>query len=294
MNRPTEEAWRSEEWGLDEASAYRRFHGKTVEEVVRLFEIEGLIVGMEYKYIPRRAFGYYLKSYMAYLTSEAARGDSDSAGCFIDLISDEAEHQRENIVSLWSEIEPVLKRLAEHQDDYEALWEIDGSFRARIHAIVQQGFVTSFDTTLPEVVPEGVTLHDCSSLRPLPLAVAVQLFQNSGIDGIDANSKKSDVLRVFGPPDASGGGEDCKYGFAEWIRYDRLNHWIRFEIDGDAITNVTIMRPDPSDGLPLFAEIDPEVRAKQIAAFSAWNALFESSTHDEETKSPTPPDHKGS
>jgi hypothetical protein len=250
MKIPTEADWRSEPWCLDAQCAYRNFHGKSLEEAVKLFEENALRYQEDVVSMPGRVFGYYLKAYMTYLMSDAAQGDSDGASGFITLIAFKAEYRPEDIAPLWPEIEPVLKRIAEHQDWYDALWEVYGSFRHCIHEIVERGFDTSFNTTLTEAVPEGITLREFFRSERLTLAVAVQVFRNSGIEGIDSTSTKTDVLRVFGPPDASGGGEGCPYGFVEWIRFDRPDRWIRFELDGDAIANVMMIPPYPSDGLP--------------------------------------------
>jgi len=293
MRIPTEADWRSEPWCLDAKYAYQNFHGKSLGEAVKLFEDNALRYQEDVLFMPSRVFGYYIKAYMTYLTSDAAQGDSDGASCFIALIAFKAEHQPADIAPLWPEIEPVLKRLADHQEWYEALWEVYGSFRSGIHKIVERGFETSFDTTLPEVVPQGISLQDCFRSGPLSLTVAAQLFRNSGIVGIDPTSKKSDVLRVFGPPDANGGGEGCPYGFAEWVRYDRLNRSIHFAFDGDEVAAVTIMHPHSLAGTSSLGEIDAEILATK-RAFQAWNALFDPPAHDANANPTTPSVDEGS
>jgi hypothetical protein len=253
MEIPTDEDWpRPDPDYLDEAWAYKNFHGKSFEEAVRLFEDNSLHYQEDLMYMPVKVFGYYLKAYIAYLTSDAARGDSDGASCFVRLIRFKAEHDREAIAQFWPIIEPALKHLVEHQEDYEADWEIYGCFRSLAREIVQFGFETTFDTATPEIVPDNVSLRQMAyTNRNVTLAVAIQVFRNSGINEIDINSCREDILRVFGPPDDTGGGDHPEFGLIpEWIRYRQPLCTLRFEFDGDSISSVTFMPPMGSSGVP--------------------------------------------
>lgn len=281
MNVPTEDDWRSEPWDLDVGWAYENFYGKTLEEAVRLFEENALHYQEDVLNMPSRVFGYYLRAYIVYLMSEAARSDSDGASCFVSLINLKAEHKPDDLIPLGPEIEPVLKKLAEEQDHFGADWVIYGSFRAQIHAIVQRGFNVSFDTTIPEVVPASVSMREMAGRivgRPLSWPVAVQVFCNSGIEQVDVTSKKTDILRIFGPPDAAGGGDHPQFGpIPDWVKYNHSQCVIRFQFDGDMISNVTFIPTDAaitfSIGIPSTGTCPPvEKVADPLAAFQA---LFE-------------------
>lgn len=246
-NSPPDEAdWRIEPWGLDTEWAYKYFGGKTRDEAVRLFEKRipchpDALVSM-----PGRVLGYYLGSYIDYLTSDAARGDADGASCFISDIDLLTEFHPDRIRPLWADVVPVLKMLAERQEDFGADWAIYGSFRAQLQEVAGRGFDLPFDVTGPEIVPATVTIRDVC--RFVPLAVAVQVFHNSGIDQLDDSSTRSDVLRVFGPPDAAGGGEHPQYGpIPDWVRYDRGDGCIRFSFDGEAVGDVGFLPPPGFD-----------------------------------------------
>lgn len=278
INVPSEDDWRSEEWGLDAEWAYRKFHGKTMEEAVRLFEDNAMVCQEDVMFMPSRVFAYYLRAYMAYLMSDAAKGDSDGASCFISLINFKAEHKRDDIDPLWPEIEPVLRRLAEQQEDFDAEWVCYGSFRSRIHDIVQRGFTASFDTAIPEVVPQSVTLREMGfGVHRVPLPVAVQVFRNSGIDQIDSASQKPDILRVFGTPDEAGGGDHPSYGhIPDWIRYDRPDCVIRFEFDGNSISNIMFISNDLNSSKIILADGENvEQLAARTKAIATWETLFE-------------------
>jgi hypothetical protein len=93
---------------------------------------------------------------------------------------------------------------------------------------------------IPETVPSTLTLVEiANSRRPFPLPIAVQVFRNSGIEKIDISSGKSDILRILGTPDKSGGGDDSPNGFPEWFRYNRHQCIIDFHFDGESIRTVT-------------------------------------------------------
>ncbi|WP_422929298.1 hypothetical protein [Singulisphaera sp. PoT] len=273
MNIPTEDDWRSEPWHEDLAWAYKHFRGKTLDEAVMLFEENSLLYQDAVMYMPRRVFGYYLGAYLRYLLSDAARGDSDGASGFITLIHHKAGHQREDLVPVWNEVEPVLRRLAEHQDDFGAEWAIYGCFRTRIREIVKLGFEVSFDTSTPEKVPESVTLRDMGfGDRSTPFTVAAQVFRNSGLGPIPDDATRADILRIFGPPVASGGGEHPKYGrIPDWIRYNRPDCHLRFEFDGERVTGVMFSSPHYSIESPSPASPKPDQPSAGNRPIETWD-----------------------
>lgn len=288
MNVPSEEDWRGEDWEgvFEEQWACQHFLGKTMEEAVLLFENNALSYAEDLMYMPSRVFGFYLRAYILYLMSDASIGDADGASCFISLIQRWVESKREETVPLWPEIEPVLKKLAEQQDVYAAEWTIYGSFRARIHEITKFGFKTSFDTMAPELVPEGKTLQDMAfGHREVSVPVAVQLFRNSGIEGIDSTSRKPDVLRIFGHPDATGGGEPPRYGqVPDWFRYDRPKYVLRFGFDGDVISSLIIMPPrDSPEAGAADGWVADSLAVRRARTLAAWKAF-----QDQESKGNSP------
>jgi hypothetical protein len=251
MEIPSEQDWQYDPECLDEAWAYKNFHGKSFDEAVRLFEVNALCYQEDLMYMPGRVFDFYVRTFIAYLMSDAARHDSDGASCFISLIQFKAEHDPETIRPPWPAIEPALKHLVEHQDDYDAAWHIYGNFRVKVHEIVQRGFPVSFPTDVCEIVPRDVTINLLSrfSAHRASFPVAVQVFRNSGLAQIDFDSKKSEILRILGPPDDQGGGVHPEYGpIPCWCRYDRPDHSLYFMFIGDLVSDVMFMPPRKSDG----------------------------------------------
>jgi hypothetical protein len=250
MSIPTEDDWRSEPWDLDTESAYKHFHGKSIDESIPFFEENALHYQEDLMFMPSRAFGYYLRAYISYLLTAKARDDSDAASCFVSLIDFKAKEKPEDLGPLWSEIEPVLKMLADEQNLTDD-WVFYGSLRSRIADIVARGFPVSFDTDLRELVPDSVTISRMAAFggsRPVSMAIASQIFANSGLTEITDASTKEEILRILGPPDDSGGGQRFKSGVVPlWIRYNHAESVIRFELDGGRIKNVIFMPPETFD-----------------------------------------------
>jgi hypothetical protein len=140
MDVPTEADWRNEPWCLDAAVAYEHFHGKTTAEAVQLFEQNALYYQEDVLFMPSRAFGYYARAYAEYLMSEAAQGDSDGASAFISLLKFKAQWKPEDVRPIWPELRPLLERLANEQDRFDAIPEIYGDFRTRIQTLAAFGF----------------------------------------------------------------------------------------------------------------------------------------------------------
>ncbi|WP_435006786.1 hypothetical protein P12x_004263 [Tundrisphaera lichenicola] len=264
MEIPTEADWQFHPDDLDAACAYKNFHGKSFDEAVRMFGDNTLSHQEDLMYMPAGVFGFYLKAYIAYFLSNPTEVGPDAPSGFVSLIRFKAEHDSEMIRPLWSEIEPVLEYLAGHQDEFDANWEVYGCFRSEIHEMADFGFETTFDSSAPEIVPDSVTLSEMAySNKTVRWPVALQIFHHSGIDQLNAGSRKEDILRTFGKPDAIGGGDHPQFGLIpEWVRYHRPLGTLRFEFEGTAITSVTFMPPMGSSGIPpeIEAFLDPQVR----------------------------------
>ncbi len=312
MNIPTDEDWGDLEGNLDLAWAYRKFHGKTLEEAVKVFEDNAICCWEDLMYMPGPVFCFYIKACITYLMSDAAKNDGQDGSSFVNLIEFKSEHQRDDLIPIWSEIEPVLKGLVERQEALRGEWTPNNNFRVRIHEIVKRGFEVSFETDVSEVVPRDVTLNNASGYlgATVPFPVAVQILRNSNVFGIDATSTKPDIFHALGSPNAAGGGNHPEYGFIPyWMRYDRPECVIRFGFDEDCVSTVTFTNPNTQfvftlpEGLPAAARkvqaaalgvaeaffswdggIEPSpgskkaeenAELKRAQAFSAWDALFE-------------------
>lgn len=242
---PNEEDWRSDTWDVDTPYAYERFNGKTHAEAETLFHTNPVSLIEDLISMPNRVFIFYVKAYITYLLSMDSEGNSDAASCFIWLVDHMSEHQRESVLPLWCEIEPVLKKLACQQEFYDADWCIYGDFRTKIRSIAQRGFPVSFDTDLPEVVPANATVSRMAySNSTVSLAIASQIFSNSGLSLNSNRVTRNDLVAIFGNPDDTGGGLLSEFGFIqEWVRYHRIECQLLFRFDGESVSAVVFMPP---------------------------------------------------
>ncbi len=281
MQIPGEADWQYDPECLDEAWAYKNFHGKSFDEAVRLFEENSCHYQEDLMYMKAPVFNFYVRAFIAYLMSDAARHDSESASSFVGLIQFKAEHDpRSSARPGWSAIEPALEHLVEHQDDYDADWMPYGNFRVKVHEIVKRGFPVSFPTDVCEIVPRDVTISEVCDIFPhrFSFPVAVQIFRNSGplsgLAQIDFDSKKPDIRRILGPPDAEGGGVHSEYGpIPFWYRYDRLGHSLHFTFEGDSVSDVMFMPPRESGG-------PNSIAARVAQAFGLGGGPASSSSND--------------
>lgn len=118
MEIPSRDDW-GEAWrGLDEASAFANFHGKSLREALLLFEEFALGYQEDLHYMPEMPFKYYLRAYVHYLWSDKSRNDSSGAGCFVGLIRSQLRKQPGWLNESWPRIERVLRKIAENPEFY--------------------------------------------------------------------------------------------------------------------------------------------------------------------------------
>ena len=115
---------------MDTEVAYEHFAGKSLEQSVRLFEVNAIVHQEDVMFMPRACFSFYVKAYVAYLLSEASKGDSDAANCFFGLVDFRSAEIRLDS-STRSMIVHALRYLAERQDWFGAEVSIYGNFEER-------------------------------------------------------------------------------------------------------------------------------------------------------------------
>ncbi len=148
---PIDADWRSESWDLDVDSAYEHFSGKTKEEAARLFQHDAARYQEDLLYMPEACFPYYLDACMMYLLSPAAEGDADGASGFITLITERARENPDEIRDLWPQISPMLRYIANHQEQFGADEETHGNFHDQIEALSWMGLSVDGDEDDEEI-----------------------------------------------------------------------------------------------------------------------------------------------
>ncbi len=137
MGIPDIDAWEGEWTAFDEGCAFRNFFGKTLKEAFALFEQCALIYQEDLAYMREAPFKYYVRAYIYYLGSQRSRGDSDAANCFLGLIGIRLGDQPEWLGGSWAQIEPVLRKIADQQEEfYDADRTIYSDFGKRVEQLL--------------------------------------------------------------------------------------------------------------------------------------------------------------
>jgi hypothetical protein len=134
---PSENDWRSEPWCLDAKAAYERFNGATLDEAFRMISEDALNRQEDLMFMPAICFRYYLPAYLSYLTSDAARGDSDGASCVFGLIDYRLDDLSVDAVLLRTTAETIAY-VGERQEWYDADAEIYGSFERKASRLLRK------------------------------------------------------------------------------------------------------------------------------------------------------------
>ena len=80
------------DWGnIDEddirlQSTFDEFFGKSFSEAIAMFEYNALFYYEDLIPMPTVPFNFYAPAFVAYITSEAARGDAAGASCFLTMV----------------------------------------------------------------------------------------------------------------------------------------------------------------------------------------------------------------
>lgn len=134
---PNEHDWHSEPWCLDAAAAYRRFHGKTLDDAGSMIAADALNRQEDLMFMPAACFRYYLPAYLSYLTSDASRGDSDGASCLFGLI----DHRLDEIgvdPALLGRVAETIAWVRDRQSWYDADESVYGSFARKADRLLRK------------------------------------------------------------------------------------------------------------------------------------------------------------
>ena len=113
--------------------------GKSIDEVQPLFgSVRSLSRADELLYMPRRAFGYYVRAFAAFVRSEAAIGDGDSASAFLRLLQGRETREPGSVREHYHPLRATVDFVGDHQAAFGAPEHIYGSFdaqRRQLHAL---------------------------------------------------------------------------------------------------------------------------------------------------------------
>ena len=127
---PNSANWQGYEADLDVRHAHKLLFGKSIDEVQCYFGgAQSISRADELQFMPRAAFQYYVFAYSHYVMSEAARGDPDSASPFLRLLVAREKQDPGSVRKIYSHLRPTVEFVADHQDYFDADYDIYGSFK---------------------------------------------------------------------------------------------------------------------------------------------------------------------
>lgn len=127
---PGPEEWSGYEIDLDVRYAHKLLFGKSIDEVQEYFGgVHSIERADELLHMPRGAFRYYVKAFAKLVTSEAARGDADSASPFLRLLLNREERDPGSVAEVYKELADASDFVASHQQHFDAKPAIYGWFR---------------------------------------------------------------------------------------------------------------------------------------------------------------------
>lgn len=139
---PGEAEWAGYENDPDARHAHKRFFGKSIEQVQRLFdETNALSLAEDIRFMPYAAFQYYIFAFAQFLLSDRAPGVSSAASYFLDVLIARELEEPGCVSDLYVQLKPAVEFVATHQRYFDADQDIYGSFNDfanRLRAMCEQ------------------------------------------------------------------------------------------------------------------------------------------------------------
>lgn len=127
---PDASDWAGYKNDFDVRYAHKLMFGKSVEEISNLFgQGRSIERGSELLFAPRTVFQYYVFAFAAYVLSDAAAEDSDSASPFLLLLINREKRDPGSVREIYERMKPIVEQVASRQAFYDADPDIYGSFK---------------------------------------------------------------------------------------------------------------------------------------------------------------------
>jgi len=108
------------------------FFGKSVEQVQEYFGEGHSIERMdELLFAPRAVFQYNVGAFAAFVMSDRAAGDADSASPFLSLLKAREQRDPGSVKAIYESLAPYIQFIAENQTYFNADLAIYGDFNVR-------------------------------------------------------------------------------------------------------------------------------------------------------------------
>jgi hypothetical protein len=127
---PDAEDWAGYENDLDVRYAHTLLFGKSAGEVQDVFgQGRSIERADELLFAPRKVSQYYVFAFAAYVVSDAAAQDADSASPFLNLLVNREKKDPGSVKEIHKRLAPIVSLVADRQAFYDADPDIYGNFK---------------------------------------------------------------------------------------------------------------------------------------------------------------------
>lgn len=136
MKIPTKEDWGNYQDDLDVRYAYKLYGGKSIDESMEYFLNTPIERASELRFAPFKVYEYYVNCFINHLLSEKSADEADTASVFLRLARDMSEKWPKEFSILYPKIKTAINYVVDHQEFYDADYDIYGSFEELKSTIV--------------------------------------------------------------------------------------------------------------------------------------------------------------
>ena len=130
IQMPNKNDWSGYQGDLGVEYMRKKFFGKSWQEVIGEFgESRSIERADELLFCPRIVFQYYIQAFVQYIYCDRAKGDSDSAKAFLNLLKYREKSDPGSVSNILDYLEPVIEYATSNQEFFEAPVDIYGDFR---------------------------------------------------------------------------------------------------------------------------------------------------------------------
>ena len=138
MQIPTKNDWgKISAIDIERQYAFDLFIGKSIAQALDMCKLHSHSYQEQLQSMPKVPFNFYAPVLANYIISPSAKGDSDGANAFLDMVAWMLETQR-SLINPDTEtlLRSAAKQVSENQDFYEASPDIYGTFNDKYAKIL--------------------------------------------------------------------------------------------------------------------------------------------------------------
>src|SRR5437899_3169078 len=114
---------------LDVRHAWKVFGGRSLEDAYREFTQNPFGRVDNFRWVAPEAFVFYFPIVARYVTSEDAKGDSDTISSLAGILEFQLEENGPGLSPVFGDIEAISRHIINHYADYELDYDIYGDVK---------------------------------------------------------------------------------------------------------------------------------------------------------------------